>query len=136
MFWQGGSLDKTSGQQSFIYGFSPNAPAGGASGNIKQHVVVGSFTLDMTSAIGAGGVPTIVSPVTSWEWTSTVLAHAIMMGLAWLGALPAGAIIIRFISSRVGNPVLVHQIVQLSSIGIIFIAFFIGIGISFLMVLI
>jgi hypothetical protein len=121
-------LQVTSTSQDFIYAFSPNTPSGGASGDLKQHVSVGSFTLDLTSAIGAGGMPIIVSPATSWGWSSTVLAHAVMMGLAWVGALPLGAVIIRFLSDKVPNPVLVHQILQLSSFGVVFIAFFIGVG--------
>jgi hypothetical protein len=74
-------------------------------------------------------MPVIVSPVTGWGWSSTVLVHAVLMGLVWVGALPAGAIIIRFLSDKVNNPVLVHQILQLSSAGVVFIAFFIGVGI-------
>ena len=127
--WTGGSLDVGSSNQDFIYGFSPNPPSGGvASGNLVQHVVVGSFQLDLGPAIGAGGMPAIVSPVTSWGWETIVLAHAVMMGIAWVGLLPAGAIIIRFLGSKVQNPVLVHQILQLSSIFFVFIAFFIGVG--------
>lgn len=129
IFWSGGNLDITSSNQDFIYGFSPNAPSGGvASGNLVQHVVVGSFQLDLGPAIGGGGMPIIISPVTSWGWQSLVLAHAVMMGIAWVGLLPAGAIIIRFLGDKVKNPVLVHQILQLSSIGLVFIAFFIGVG--------
>ena len=127
--WNGGTLDVGSSNQDFIYGFSPNTPSGGvASGNLVKHVVVGSFQLDLGPAVGAGGMPIIVSPVTSWGWRTVVLAHAVMMGIAWVGLLPAGAIIIRFLGSKVKNPVRVHQILQLSSAGIVFIAFFIGVG--------
>jgi F0F1-type ATP synthase membrane subunit c/vacuolar-type H+-ATPase subunit K len=129
MSWYGGRLQPTSTQQDFIWAFSPNVPSGGASGNLKQHVSVGSFQLDLTSAIGAGGTPVIVSPATSSGWSSIVLAHAVMMGVAWVAALPAGAIIIRFLDHKVRNPVLIHQILQLSSFVIIFIAFFVGVGI-------
>ena len=131
LFWAGGNLNVASSNQDFIYGFSPNTPSGGsASGSIVQHVVVGSFQLDLGAAIGTGGMPTIVSPVTSWGWQSIVLAHAVMMGIAWVGLLPAGAIIIRFLGSKVKNPVLVHQILQLASMGFVFIAFFVGVGTS------
>ena len=127
--WDGGSLDVGSSNQNFIYGFSPNTPSGGvASGNLVKHVVVGSFQLDLGPAIGVGGMPIIVSPVTSWGWQTIVLVHAVMMGIAWVGLLPAGAIIIRFLGSKVNSPVRVHQILQLSSTGIVFIAFFIGVG--------
>lgn len=128
--WLGGSLSKTNTGQNFVYGFSPNSPSGGATGSIAQHVVTGSFQLDLTQAIGAGGVPTIVSPPSSAGWYTTVLAHAVMMGLAWVGALPAGAIIIRFLNQRVKNPVFIHQILQLSSFFFIFLAFCVGLGIS------
>jgi len=129
LFWNGGSLDIGSSNQDFIYGFSPNTPSGGvASGNLVQHVVVGSFQLDLGPAIGAGGMPVIVSPETGWGWQTIVLAHAVMMGLAWVGLLPAGAIIIRFLGSKVKDPTRIHQILQLSSIGIVFIAFFVGVG--------
>ena len=128
LFWSGGNLQVTSTNQDFIWAFSPNAPSGDAQGNLKQHVSVGSFSLDLNPAIGAGGMPTIVSPVTGWGWSSTVLAHAVFMGIAWVGTLPLGAVIIRFLGNKVGNPVLVHQILQLSSFGIVFIAFFIGVG--------
>jgi hypothetical protein len=46
------------------------------------------------------------------------------------GALPAGAVIIRFLDKRLKNPVLIHQLLQLSTCGLIFIAFFIGVGAS------
>jgi len=130
MSWPGGNLNVETSQQNFIWGFSPNVPSEGASGDIKQHVSVGSFQLDMTSAIGAGGMPVIVSPATSWGWQTTVLAHAVIMGLVWVGAFPAGAIIIRFVNDKVNNPVLIHQILQLSSFFFVFIAFWIGVGIS------
>ena len=128
MFWTGGNLDKTNTNQNFIYAFSPSSVSGGATGDLAQHVAVGTFQLDMTAAIGAGGVPTVVSPVTSWGWSTTVLAHAVMMGLVWVGALPAGAVIIRFLDTKFKNPAFVHQYLQLSSFGIVFIAFFIGVG--------
>lgn len=128
MSWNGGRLQPASNQQDFIWGFSPNVPSGGASGNLKQHVAVGSFQLDLTSAIGVGGIPVIVSPATGSGWSSIVLAHAVMMGLAWVAALPAGAIIIRFLNNKISNPVLIHQILQLSSLFIVFIAFFVGVG--------
>jgi hypothetical protein len=129
-YWgSGGSLVPTNTAQNFIWAFSPNTPSGGASGNLKQHVSVGSFTLDLTQSIGAGGMPIIVSPETSWGWSSTVLAHAVIMGLVWVGALPAGAIIIRFLNQKVPNPVDTHRIIQLSSLVFIFIAFFVGVGI-------
>jgi hypothetical protein len=35
------------------------------------------------TAIGAGGMPIILSPVTSWGWRTIVLA--VMMGIAWVG---------------------------------------------------
>jgi hypothetical protein len=128
MAWAGGALDKTNAEQNFVYAFSPLNPAGGASGSLAQHVSVGGFTLDVTQAIGPGGVPTVVSPSSTWGWSNTVLAHAVMMGLAWVGALPAGAVIIRFLDKQVKNPVLVHQLLQLSSAGMVFIAFWIGVG--------
>jgi hypothetical protein len=124
----GGSLVPTDTAQSFIYAFSPNVPSGGAAGSLKQHVSVGTFTLDLTSAIGSGGMPVIVTPQTSWGWSTTVLAHAVMMGLVWVGSLPAGAIIIRFFNQKVPNPVDTHRILQLSSLLIVFIAFFVGVG--------
>jgi hypothetical protein len=73
-------------------------------------------------------MPIIASPETSWGWSKIVLAHAVIMGLVWVGALPAGAIIIRFLNQRVPNPVAVHRILQLTSLVIIFIAFIIGVG--------
>lgn len=129
--WVGGSLDRTSTTQNFVYAFSPNKPSS-ASGDLVQHVSVGSFQMDMTSSIGAGGVPVVVSPSTSWGWSTTVLAHAVIMGLAWIGGLLSGAVIIRFLDKKFENPAFVHQYLQLSSFAFIFIAFFIGVGISLL----
>ena len=129
--WNGGSLDRTSTSQNFVYAFSPKKPSS-ASGDLYQHVTVGNFQMDMTAAIGAGGVPTVVSPSTSWGWSTTVLAHAVIMGLAWIGGLLSGAVIIRFLDKRFKNPAFVHQYLQLASFGFVFIAFFIGVGISLL----
>jgi len=50
---------------------------------LVKHVVVGSVQLDLRPAIGAGGMPIILSPVTSWGWRTIVLA--VMMGIAWVG---------------------------------------------------
>jgi Eukaryotic cytochrome b561 len=130
MTWNGGTLDITNTAQKFVYAFSPRRPSGGASGDLAQHLSVGGFSLDITQAIGAGGVPIVVSPAKSWGWSSTVVAHAVMMGLAWVGALPTGAIIIRFLDKKVNQPVLIHQILQLSTAGLISIAFFVGVGAS------
>ena len=130
MTWYGGDLNIESTSQNFVWAFSPTSPSGqNASNPLKQHVAVGSFSLDLTSAIGAGGVPIVVSPA-NWGWPTTVMAHAVMMGMVWVGALPAGAVIIRFLNERVKNPVFIHQILQLSSVGIVFIAFFVGVGMS------
>jgi hypothetical protein len=95
-----------------------------------KHVSVGSFSLDLTKATGQGGMPIIASPETSWGWSTIVLAHAVIMGVVWVGALPVGAIIIRFLNQRVPNPVAVHRILQLTSLVIVFIAFIIGVGTS------
>src|SRR5579862_2976596 len=130
MSWPGGILDKTSNSQDFVYAFSPNTPSGGASGSLVQHVSVGGFQLDLTQGIGAGGTPIVVSPSTTWGWSNTVIAHAVIMGLAWVAALPAGAIIIRFLNDKVKNPVLIHQLLQLGSLFFVFIAFWIGVGAS------
>lgn len=126
--WNGGNLDRTSTSQDFIYAFSPNRPSS-ASGDLVQHVVVGNFQMDVTTAIGAGGIPVVVSPSTSWGWSTTVLAHAVIMGLAWIGGLLSGAVIIRFLDTRFKDPAFVHQYLQLASFGFVFIAFFIGVGI-------
>jgi hypothetical protein len=130
MSWPGGNLDKTSNSQNFVWAFSPNTPSGGATGSLVQHVSVGSFQLDLTQAIGAGGTPIVVSPSTTWGWSNTVIAHAVFMGLAWVGSLPAGAIIIRFLNERIPNPVVIHQLLQLGSFFFVFIAFWIGVGAS------
>src|SRR5271170_4890660 len=44
----GGTLVPTDSAQNFIYAFSPSVPSGGAAGSLKQHVSVGTFTLDLT----------------------------------------------------------------------------------------
>lgn len=124
----GGSLVSTNSAQDFIYAFSPQTPSGGASGDLKQHVSVGSFQLDLTAAIGLGGMPVIVSPETGWGWSTTVIAHAVMMGLVFVGSFPAGAIIIRFFNEKVPNPVDTHRIIQLSSLLFVFIGFWVGVG--------
>lgn len=85
--------------------------------------------MDMTAAIGAGGVPVVVSPSTSWGWSTTVLAHAVIMGIAWIGGLLSGALIIRFFDKKFKDPAFVHQYLQLASFFFVFIAFFVGVGI-------
>jgi hypothetical protein len=52
------------------------------------------------------------------------------MGLVWVVLFPAGAIIIRFLNSFLGNSVAKHRMVQLSALVLLLIAGGIGVYLS------
>ncbi|OLL26642.1 Cytochrome b561 and DOMON domain-containing protein [Neolecta irregularis DAH-3] len=131
--WDHGNIDLTSNKQPFIWAMGVKAPShpDSAAANIAQHVIRGSFTLNVAKAIGVGGIPSISgSSGPRNKWMNVVVAHAIFMLIAWALIFPSGAIIIRFFANKIPMPVKVHWVIQLTGVIIAILGMFLGLGAS------
>lgn len=122
--WQGGSLGSTTNKKAdFVWA---NGPPGTIQSNslhadIKRHSSYGVFSMDLSKAIGDPGVPTL--PTSSSEGTNqgsekadgniSSAAHAVLMVLVFVGLLPLGVVILRFLNSPKW-----HAVAQTLSLGI------------------
>lgn len=107
--WKGGSLGSTKNQNAtFIWA---NGPPGTIESNslhadVKRHDSYGVFSMDLSSAVGKSGVPAVptsnskgtiqISEKGDGQISST--AHAILMVLVFVGLLPLGIVILRFLN--------------------------------------
>lgn len=108
--WKGGSLGPTTNtKESFIWA---NGPSGTIKSNslhadVKRHDSYGVFSMDLSKAVGTGGVPTV--PTSNSNGTVQIsekadgnissAAHAVLMVLVFVGLLPLGVVILRFLNS-------------------------------------
>ncbi|KAA8569552.1 hypothetical protein EYC84_001170 [Monilinia fructicola] len=108
--WQGGSLGSTANKKAnFIWANGPpiTLKSDSLHADIKRHSSYGVFTMDLSRAIGTAGVPAI--PTSNSEGTIQVsetvdnnfssAAHAVLMVLVFVGLLPLGIVILRFLNS-------------------------------------
>ncbi|TGO42373.1 hypothetical protein BHYA_0009g00520 [Botrytis hyacinthi] len=108
--WKGGSLGPTTNQNAtFIWA---NGPPGTLKSNslhadVKRHDSYGVFSMDLSKAVGTSGVPAI--PTSNSKGTIEIFqkgdsnissaAHAVLMVLVFVGLLPLGIVILRFLNS-------------------------------------
>ena len=107
--WKGGSIDATNTAANFIFASGPDGSINSNSGSadIKRHSSYGTFTMDLTKAVGAAGIPIILyadsSGVTQTSETTdhdfSAALHACLMIFAFVGLLPIGLIILRIMKS-------------------------------------
>lgn len=107
--WKGGSIDPTSTAQKFIFATGPDGSINSNSGsaNIKRHASFGAFTMDLTKAVGAAGIPIIAmsdsaGTVQTQDQTDhdfSAPLHAVAMIGAFVVLMPAGVLILRVFKS-------------------------------------
>jgi len=107
--WKGGSINETMTNAQFIFASGPDGSLNSNSlnANIKRHASYGSFTMDLTKAFGAKGVPNAITADTSGTNQETdesdhdfsPALHACVMILAFVGLMPVGILILRIMNS-------------------------------------
>ncbi|KAI9641843.1 hypothetical protein NHQ30_009710 [Ciborinia camelliae] len=130
--WKGGSLGSTKNTKaSFIWANGPSGTLKSDSlhADIKRHDSYGTFSMDLSRAIGTAGVPSI--PTSNSEGTTQIsekadnnfssAAHAVLMVLVFVGLLPFGIVILRFLNSPKW-----HAVNQTISLGIALIGVVLG----------
>ena len=130
--WKGGSLNITSTAQNFIYAAGPDGTlkSNSLSAGIKRHSMYGTFTMDLTKAVGIGGVPVI--PLNNTAGTTQTsdtddhdfpgAFHAVLMVGTFVGLMPLGVMLLRIFNSGKW-----HGINQAFSAGVALIGVFLGI---------
>ncbi|RFU28520.1 hypothetical protein B7463_g7812, partial [Scytalidium lignicola] len=106
--WSGGSLNITSTAENFIYATGPsgNLKTNSKSADTKRHDKYGTFQMDLTKAVGAGGVPAPIfsstvgtrelSDSTDHDFSSPL--HAALMVLVFFGLMPFGVFLLRILN--------------------------------------
>lgn len=108
--WKGASIDPASSSATFIFasGRGGSVNSNSPSAGVKRHFTYGSFTMDLTKAVGPANVPdhfkasTDGSFETSNEYDKkdfSGAAHAVLMVLTFVGLLPLGVLILRVFKS-------------------------------------
>jgi len=107
--WKGGSIDATSTTQKFIFATGPNGNINSNDPNaaIKRHAVYGTFTMDLTKAVGASSVPVAQNADTAGtvqtqdktDHDFSAALHACLMIFAFVGLMPIGILILRIMHS-------------------------------------
>ena len=107
--WKGGSVDATNTAAHFIFASGPDGSINSNSGSadIKRHSTYGSFTMDLTKAVGAAGIPIAIFADTSGvnqtsekaDHDFSAALHACLMIFAFVGLLPMGLLILRILKS-------------------------------------
>lgn len=103
--WKGGSIDPSDTAANFIYAVGPaqNFKSNSASADLMRHAAYGTFTMDLTKAVGAGQIPIAVTADTTGTKQDTdksdhdfpAAFHACFMILAFFGLMPFGILILR-----------------------------------------
>ena len=107
--WKGGSIDPTNTAAPFIYAAGPDGSlnSNSASAGIKRHALYGTFTMDLTKALGVGQMPFPATADSSGTVQDTEKTdhdfsgafHACLMVLAFVGLMPLGVFILRVLNS-------------------------------------
>ncbi|PQE32835.1 integral membrane protein [Rutstroemia sp. NJR-2017a WRK4] len=107
--WKGGSLDVKNTKESFIWANGPprTLKSNSLTAGVQRHDSYGVFTMDLTKAVGAAGVPDVptkdstgtrqVSEDADHDFTGA--AHAVLMILVFVGLMPLGIVSLRFLNS-------------------------------------
>lgn len=107
--WKGGSIDPTNTKAQFIYASGPHGSlkSNSFTAGIQRHASYGTFTMDLTKAIGAAAVPAAMTADTSGTSQESESSdhdfsgafHACLMILAFVGLMPIGILILRVMNS-------------------------------------
>lgn len=107
--WKGGKIDPASIEAKFIFATGPNGNINSNSGsaNIKRHASYGTFTMDLTKAVGAAQIPVnmfsdtagTVQTQDKTDHDFSAPLHAVAMIFVFVGLMPAGVLILRVLKS-------------------------------------
>lgn len=132
--WRGGFLNVQSQAQPMFYAFGDgnDVQSNSKSANLKRHVRYGHFTMDMTAAIGAGGVPAATSAsknITAGEMIKdsdpTRIAHAIIGCVALFVIWPLNILIAGFFKN-----IRIHVVLSVVIVVFLIVAYSLGISTS------
>lgn len=133
--WNGGSLDISSTTQKFIFASGPDGDIKSNSGSaaIRMHSSHGSFTMDMTKAVGVGAVPFLLTTDSSGTIENSnqhdhdfpLAFHGIFMIFAFYCLMPAGVVILRVLNSPKW-----HGVNQALSFAVAILGVFLGLYVS------
>lgn len=114
--------------QSIIWAFSSTNPGDtSSSASLQEHDAFGTFSLDLTKALSSG----ITDPASSGSGSSStpllgfqklVIAHAVLLGVAFLILLPAGALLARWLRTFTPHWFKGHWIIQFYLAGALIVA--------------
>jgi Cytochrome domain of cellobiose dehydrogenase/Domain of unknown function (DUF2427) len=130
--WEGGSIDPTNTAARFLFASGPGGSlnSNSESAGLQRHSSYGTFTMDLTKAVGEGQFPSAVTADTSGTVQDTDKTdndfsgaiHAALMIIAFVGLMPIGLLIL-----RVMNNVKWHSLNQTLSAAVALVGVFVGI---------
>ena len=133
--WSGGKIDSSNTKAPFIFARGPDGKfrSNSMDASVKRHAVYGSFTLDLTKAMGSKAVPNADyadrgGTVQLSRKSDRDLAppfHAVFMLFVFVGLLPVGVMILRILNRPKWHGVNQAISVLLAFIGIA-LGFYIG----------
>jgi hypothetical protein len=107
--WKGGSVDPTNTAYPFLFASAPGGNLGSNSvnANLREHSSYGTFTMDLTKAVGTGHFPSVATADTSGtvqdtDKSDSVFAsalHAALMIIAFVVLMPIGLVILRVMNN-------------------------------------
>lgn len=130
--WKGGSIDPTSTAARFVFASGPDGSldSNSVTAGLQRHSRYGTFTMDLTKAVGPGHFPNIVTADTAGTVQDTDKSdddflpalHAALMIIAFVGLMPIGILML-----RVMNNVKWHALNQTLSAAVALVGLFVGI---------
>ena len=130
--WKGGSIDPTNTAANFLFASGPreSLKSNSVTANLQRHSSYGTFTMDLTRAVGAGQLPSIVTADTAGTIQDTDTSdndflpalHGALTIIAFVGLMPIGLLILRIM-----NSVKWHALNQSLSAAVALIGVFVGV---------
>ena len=130
--WKGGSVDPRDTAANFLFASGPRRSFNSDSltAGLQRHSSYGTFTMDLTKAVGPGQFPSIVTADTLGTMQETdksdndftPVLHAVLMIVAFVGLMPIGLLILRVMKS-----VKWHALNQSLSSAVALIGVFVGV---------
>jgi hypothetical protein len=130
--WKGGSIDPANTAAKFLFASGPGGSlnSNSESADLQRHSSYGTFTMDLTKAVGEGQFPSAVTADTSGTVQVTDKTdndfygalHAALMIIAFVGLMPIGLLILRVMSN-----VKWHALNQTLSAAVALVGVFVGI---------
>ncbi|KAL3424251.1 hypothetical protein PVAG01_03532 [Phlyctema vagabunda] len=129
--WATGSLAQNSTNAPFIYAVGPDGSLRSSSkhASVKRHAIYGSFTMDLTQAVGPAGIPDRITADSKGsvekkrklDHELAAKAHACIMVFVFVGLLPVGVLVL-----RIFNRPIWHAFNQFISLGLAMVGMILG----------